>query len=73
MLNWVNDVLKPYVATASVGIITILFLDSFKVHLLGSVTDASRVSALSSRLSLLAAPVSCSQSTSELTSHSRRT
>ena len=40
MLDWVDDVLKPYVATAPVGIIPILFLDSFKVHLLGSVADA---------------------------------
>jgi hypothetical protein len=40
MLDWVDDVLKPYNATAPVGIIPILFLDSFKVHLLGSVADA---------------------------------
>jgi hypothetical protein len=40
MLDWVDYVLKPYVATAPVGIIPILFLDSFKVHLLGSVTNA---------------------------------
>jgi len=32
MLDWVEDVLKPYVATAPVGIIPILFLDSFKVQ-----------------------------------------
>ncbi len=40
MLDWVNKVLKPYVATAPVVIIPILFLDSFKVHLLGSIADA---------------------------------
>ena len=40
MLNWDNDVLKPYVTMAPVGIISILFLDLFKVHLLGSVADA---------------------------------
>jgi len=40
MLDWVDDVLKPYVTTAPVGIIPILFLDSFKVHLLGSIADA---------------------------------
>ncbi len=40
MLDWVDEVLKPYVAMAPVGIIPILFLDSFKVHLLGSVADA---------------------------------
>ena len=37
MLEWVEQVLKPYV---SVGIIPILFLDSFSVHLLGSISDA---------------------------------
>ena len=40
MLDWVNYVLKLYVATAPVGIIPILFLDSFKVHLLGSIANA---------------------------------
>ena len=40
MLHWVAHVLAPYVATAPVGIIPILFLDSFKVHLLGSVANA---------------------------------
>ncbi len=40
MLDWVDKVLKPYVATAPGGIIPILFLDSFKVHLLGSIADA---------------------------------
>ena len=35
-----GHVLKPYVATAPVGIIPILFLDSFKVHILGSIADA---------------------------------
>ena len=37
MLEWVDDVLAPYVATAPPGIVPILFLDSFKVHMLGSV------------------------------------
>ena len=40
MLDWVNVVLRPYVVTAPVGIIPILFLDWFKMHLLGSVADA---------------------------------
>jgi hypothetical protein len=40
MLDWVNKVLNPYVATAPVGIISILFLDSFRVHLFGSVVNA---------------------------------
>ena len=40
MLDWVDEVLKPYIATAPVGIIPLLFLDSFKVHLLDSVANA---------------------------------
>ena len=40
MLHWVEHVLRPYVATAPVGVIPIIFLDSFKVHLLGSVANA---------------------------------
>ena len=39
MIEWVDDVLAPYVATAPPGIIPILFLDSFKVHMLGSVVS----------------------------------
>ncbi len=39
MLEWVEHVLAPYVATCPVSIIPILFLDFFKVHLLGSVAD----------------------------------
>jgi len=39
MLDWVYNVLAPYVVMAPVGIIPILFLDSFKVHLLGSVAN----------------------------------
>ena len=37
MLEWVDDVLAPYVATAPPGVIPVLFLDSFKVHMMGSV------------------------------------
>ncbi len=40
MLEWVKHVLKPYVVMAPVGIIPILFLDLFSIHLLGSVSDA---------------------------------
>ncbi len=40
MLEWVQKILAPYVATAPTGIIPILFLDSFKVHLMGSVANA---------------------------------
>jgi hypothetical protein len=40
MLKWVEQILAPYVATAPTSIIPILFLDSFMVHLLGSIADA---------------------------------
>ncbi len=40
MLEWVEHVLAPYVATCPTGILSILFLDSFKVHFLGSVGNA---------------------------------
>ena len=40
MLDWVKKVLVPDVTMAPVGIIPILLLDSFKVHLLVSVADA---------------------------------
>ena len=37
MLEWVDDVLTPHVATAPTGIVPLLFLDSFKVHMMSSV------------------------------------
>ena len=40
MLEWVDNVLVPYAATVPIGIIPILFLDSFKVHMLGTVVNA---------------------------------
>ena len=40
MLKWVGTILAPYAATAPIGIIPILFLDSFKVHMIGTVVDA---------------------------------
>jgi hypothetical protein len=40
MLEWVEKLLAPNVAMTPVGIIPILFLDSFNVHLLGSVAEA---------------------------------
>jgi hypothetical protein len=40
MLDWVENVLAPYVATTPAGVIPIVFLDSFKVHLLESVAYA---------------------------------
>jgi hypothetical protein len=40
MLNWVKLVLAPYLATAPKGIVPILFLDMFKVHMMQSVVQA---------------------------------
>ncbi len=40
MLHWVKLVLAPYVATAPKGIVPILFLDMFKVHMMQSVVQA---------------------------------
>ena len=40
MLMWVEQSLAPYVATAPDGIVPLLFLDSFSVHLMGSVNRA---------------------------------
>jgi hypothetical protein len=39
MLQWIDTVLAPYARTAPIGIIPILFLDSFKVHMLGTLAD----------------------------------
>jgi hypothetical protein len=40
MLDWVEHVLAPYVATAPPGIIPILLLDQFRVHKMGSIVNA---------------------------------
>jgi hypothetical protein len=40
VLEWVKQILMPYVVTAPIGIIPIHFLDSFKVHQLGTVANA---------------------------------
>ena len=40
MLKWVAVVLAPHVATAPAGVVPILFLDSFKVHMMDSVASA---------------------------------
>ena len=40
MLEWIEVVLKPYVADVPPGIVPILFLDSFTVHKMGSVVNA---------------------------------
>jgi hypothetical protein len=39
MLEWINEVLAPHVATAPPGIVPLLFLDSFAVHMMGSVVN----------------------------------
>jgi DDE superfamily endonuclease len=39
MLQWADDVLKPYVATAPPDIVPLLFLDSYKCHLMSSVVN----------------------------------
>ena len=40
MLEWVQEVLAPYVATAPPGIVPLLYLDSCRVHMMGSVVEA---------------------------------
>ena len=40
MLQWVNKVLKPYVDNAPEGIVPILFLDSYRCHIMSSVVNA---------------------------------
>lgn len=40
MLAWVEKVVKPWAESAPDHVVPLLILDSFKVHLLGSVTDA---------------------------------
>jgi DDE superfamily endonuclease len=39
MLEWVNNVLKPYVATVPPDIVPLLFLDSYKCYLMSSVVS----------------------------------
>ena len=40
MLMWVDMILKPYVDTAPEDIVTILFLDSYRCHMMNSVGNA---------------------------------
>jgi hypothetical protein len=40
MLEWVEEVLAPYVVTSPPGIVPLLYLDSFRVHMMGSVVSA---------------------------------
>jgi hypothetical protein len=39
MLEWIDEVLAPHVATAPPGIAPLLFLDSFAVHMMGSIVN----------------------------------
>jgi hypothetical protein len=39
MLEWIDEVLALHVATAPPGIVPLLFLDSFAVHMMGSVVN----------------------------------
>lgn len=39
MLMWVQKVLKPYIATAPEDIVPILFLDSYRCHMMASVVQ----------------------------------
>ena len=40
MLQWVDKVLKPYVDNAPEGIVPILFLDSYRCHIMSSIVNA---------------------------------
>ena len=37
MIMWVEEILAPYVATAPAGIVPLLGLDSYRVHMMASV------------------------------------
>lgn len=40
MLQWVNNILRPYIETAPPGIVPILFLDSYRCHMMTSVVSS---------------------------------
>jgi hypothetical protein len=40
MFVWVEKVLKPYVATCPDGIVPLLFMDSFRCHMMANVVKA---------------------------------
>ena len=40
MLQWVNDILKPHVETAPLGVIPVLLFDSYMCHMMGSIVEA---------------------------------
>ena len=39
MLQWVEQILKPYVDTAPEDVVPILFLDSYRCHIMASVVN----------------------------------
>ena len=43
MLDWVALVLKLYVATAPEGIVPVIFLDMFKVHMMALIVNVIQV------------------------------
>jgi hypothetical protein len=40
MVKWIDENLAPYVATAPEGVVPILFLNSFSVHMKASAVNA---------------------------------
>lgn len=44
MLDWIDLVLEPYIAQAPEGIVPVLFLDSYRAHMMKSVV--TRIQAL---------------------------
>jgi hypothetical protein len=40
MLDWIKHILAPYIATAPLGIIPILFLDQFRIHKMETIINA---------------------------------
>ena len=39
MLQWVEQILKPYIDTAPEDVVPILFLDSYRCHIMASVVN----------------------------------
>ena len=40
MLRWIASVLKPYVETSPPDVVPIIFLDSYRFHMMGAVVQA---------------------------------
>jgi hypothetical protein len=39
LLQWIDEILKPYIATVPPGVVPLLFLDSYKCHLMAEVVN----------------------------------